>query len=387
VRVVVVQPEPTPYRAPLLDRVAERPEVDLTVVYAARTVAGRTWEVEPRHRAVFLEGRAVPGLSRALRHQYPVTPGIGRALTEAHPEVVVVGGWSQFASQVAIAWCRRHGVPYVLQVSSHDAVSRSAWRRAVRAPIVPRVVGGAWGALALGSLSRASLEANGAAVDRIGLFANTIDVDAWSARADALRVRRGELRAALGLADDEVAVLSVARLAPEKGLDVLLRALAGAGSTEGAPPLAAVVAGSGPEREALVALADELGVRLLLRGDVPWEELPELYVACDAFALLSRWEPWGVVVNEAMACGLPVVLSDQVGAAPDLLREGENGALVAVDDVAGAAAALRGLAADPHARAAAGARSREIVAGWGYEPSVRSFVDLVRRAAGRDSAL
>ena len=61
IRVAAVFPEPTPYRAPLLDRVAALPEIDLTVVYAAGTVAGRTWRVEPKHRAVFLRGLRVPG--------------------------------------------------------------------------------------------------------------------------------------------------------------------------------------------------------------------------------------------------------------------------------------------------------------------------------------
>jgi glycosyltransferase involved in cell wall biosynthesis len=377
VRVTVVSPEPTPYRSPLFDRIAGRSEVELTVVYAGRTVAGRTWDVEPDHPAVFLQGMRVPGARRVLRHEYPITLGIGGALDDSRPDVVVVSGWSQFASQAAIAWCRRRHVPYVLLVSSHDAVERSAWRRAVRAPVVPRVVRGAWGAFALGTLSRESLVANGADPDRVRLFANTIDVRGWSERADGLEVRRAELRAGLGLAPADVAVLSVARLAPEKGLDTLVRAAVGE------PRLVVVVAGEGPEREALRALAAELDVRLVLTGDVSWQRLAEIYVACDVFALLSTWEPWGVVVNEAMACGLPLVLSDQVGAAADLLHDGENGALVPAGDVAAAASALRRLANGGEARAAAGARSRELVQAWGYEPSVESFVTTVLEAAGR----
>jgi len=89
------------------------------------------------------------------------------------------------------------------------------------------------------------------------------------------------------------------------------------------------------------------------------------------------------VVNEAVACGLPLVLSDRVGAAHDLLRDGENGVLVPVNDVSAAARALRRLASDPLARVTYGARSREIAAVWGYEPSVDAFREAVRRAAGR----
>ncbi len=255
--------------------------------------------------------------------------------------MVVVSGWSQFASQAAIAWCRRRRIPYLLLVSSHDAVTRSAWRRAVRAPIVPRIVRGAWGAFALGTLSRASLVAHGARPERVRLFANTVDVPAWVERAERLAHRRPELRESLGLSGDDVAVLSVARLAPEKGLGTLLRAAAAAD-----PRLVVVIAGEGPERRRLQDLAGELGVRLVLVGDVPWERIAETYVAADVFALLSDWEPWGVVVNEAAASGLPLVLSDQVGAAPDLLLDGENGALVAAGDVEATAAALARYASD-----------------------------------------
>src|SRR6266511_5028583 len=71
-RVTVVSPEPTPYRAPLLDRIAARDDIDLTVIYAARTVAGRTWSVAFHHRAIFLGGVRAPGLKRLFRHDYPI---------------------------------------------------------------------------------------------------------------------------------------------------------------------------------------------------------------------------------------------------------------------------------------------------------------------------
>jgi glycosyltransferase involved in cell wall biosynthesis len=377
IRVAAVFPEPTPYRAPLLDRVAAMPEVDLTVIYAARTVAGRTWHVEPRHRAVFLRGVSVPGADKVLHHAYPVTPGIARALDQAHPRVVVVSGWSTFAAQGAIAWCRVRGVPYVLVVESHDEGPRPGWRRRVKAAVVPRIVEGASGALVTGTLARRSMLARGAAPERVRVFANTIDVEEFGREADALAGRRAELRAELGAGPDDVVVLSVARLAPEKGLDVLVHAVAEAGDSR----LVLVLAGGGPERERLEDLAGIRGVRLVFAGDREWERIVETYVAADVFALLSQREPWAVVVNEAAACGLPLVLSDRVGAAHDLLVDGENGALVRAGDVDAAATALRRLAADEELRRAYGERSRELARDWGYGPSVEGFLAAVREAA------
>src|SRR5262249_10444685 len=207
--------------------------------------------------------------------------------------------------------------------------------------------------------------------ERVRIFANTIDVEGFGERADRLARSRTKLRGALGAGKEDVVVLSVARLAPEKGLDVLLRALAPADDS----CLLLVVAGEGSMRRSLEELAGELSVRLVLVGDVEWERIVELYEAADVFALLSEREPWAVVVNEAAACGLPLVLSDHVGAAHDLLVDGENGTLVAAGDVDATAVAFRRLAADPASRRAQGARSRELARDWGYGPSVESFLE------------
>ena len=381
-RLTIVLPEPTPYRTGMLDRLAEREELDLTVVYAARAVQQRAWHVELRHRAVLVEGTRVPGASRVLRHDYPLSLGVLRALRDASPELVVVSGWSTFASQATVAWCRRHGVPYVLLVESNERDARPGWRRAVKNAVVPTVVGGAAETLVVGSLARDSMRARGVPDDRISVVANTVDVGRFGREADELVSRRHALRAEAGVAAEDVTVLSVARLAPEKGLDTLVRAVASAGD----PRLVLLLAGSGPEREHLASLAAELGVRFVLLPDIPWERIVERYALADVFALLSRHEPWGVVVNEAAACGLPLVLSDRVGAAFDLLEDGRNGRLVPVDDAGAAGAALRELAADPTLRRAMGAASREIVAGWGYEPSIERLVAVVRRVAGRQPA-
>jgi glycosyltransferase involved in cell wall biosynthesis len=343
-RVTVVSPEPTPYRAPLFDRIAARDDIDLTVVYAARTVAARTWSVDVGHDSVFLSGPRLPGAARLLRHDYPLTPGIFRALASTRPEVVVVSGWSTFASQAATVWSRAKRIPYVLLVESHDLGPRAGWRRAVKGALVPRLVRGAAGVLVVGSAAAASVVARGASPARVRIFANTIDVARWIARAERLSPKP----------HDGVLVLSVGRDVPEKGLDVLAAACA----------------------EAKVQLET-------IAGGASEAELAQRYVDADVFALLSRHEPWGVVVNEAAASGLPLVLTDRVGAARDLLRDGKNGYLVPADDTAAAAEALRKLAASPDLRRQMGERSRELVRPWGYEPSVENFVAAVREARAR----
>ena len=174
--------------------------------------------------------------------------------------------------------------------------------------------------------------------------------------------------------------MCVARLVADKALDVLLRAASATGMG-----VVSIIAGEGPEHRRLEALAGELGSRVMFTGAIRWERIVEVYVASDIFALVSRHEPWGVVVNEAAACGLPLVLSDHVGAAHDLLRSGENGVLVPSDDVPATTAALRELASDESLRLRFGARSRELVGDWGYSSSVEGFTRLLDVVLGPDA--
>src|SRR5262249_7294760 len=148
-------------------------------------------------------------------------------------------------------WCRLLGVPYVLLVESHDAWPKPGWRRRVKETVVPPVVKGAASVLVTGSLARESVLALGAQPDRVRVFANTIDVERWREQAERLAERREQVREASGLSPDDVAVVTVGRLAPEKGIDVMLQAARRAG-------VAAVVVGDGPERSRLEQLAAEL---------------------------------------------------------------------------------------------------------------------------------
>jgi glycosyltransferase involved in cell wall biosynthesis len=380
VRTVFVLQEPTPYRTPHLARLGSRPELDVTVVYAAATVQRRTWTVDDD--AIYLDGPSLP-LSRVLHHDYPLTPSVWPLLGRLRPDAVVVGGWSTSATQLAILWCRTHRVPYLLTSDNHLSERRPAWVRVVKRLVLPRVVPQAAGWLVPGSGARAHILRYGADPSGVVDFPLTVDVPALVARADELVRSRAELRRALGVDAESVLVLGVGRLIEFKAPDVLLRAVARARSrTE--RKLHLVLAGNGPLEDELRREAAALGGGTTFAGFVEGRELLELYAAADVFALLSRREPWGVVVNEAMCFGLPLVLSSAVGAGGDLLRDGVNGRVVPVDDVEAAGDALAALAESSDLRREMGAASRELIGPWGYERGADDLVALLRRVtAGR----
>jgi len=387
-RVAVLSELPTPYRWPLFERVAAEPSLDVSVFFYARNESDRGWTVPVngsggagRPAVEFLPGRALHLRGRRSLY-FHWNPAILDRLRKGRFDVAVIPGWSMPTSVAAAMACRGRRIPYVTFSETHDRSPRPAWLRMTKRVALRPIVAGASAWLATGTLSERFLAAHGADRTRIFRFANTPDVDAVRAQVDAARARRGEVRASLGVPEDAVVALFVARLIGAKDPATLLEAQALLEARGGAPWL--VLVGDGPEAGALRELAARRALRqAVFAGARQPAELPAIYAAADLFVLPSRHEPWGVVVNEAMAAGLPVVLSDRVGAAEDLVRDGANGRLVPAGDAARFAAAIGEIAADAGLRARMGAESRRIVADWGYGPSVRGFVDAVTTAAGR----
>ncbi|MEX2454894.1 MAG: glycosyltransferase family 4 protein, partial [Rhodospirillaceae bacterium] len=140
-----------------------------------------------------------------------------------------------------------------------------------------------------------------------------------------------------------------------------------------------LIAGDGElraELEALAADAPEGSVRFLgFRGQT---ELPPLYDICDVFVLPSDTEPWGLVTNEAMNAGRPVIATTEVGAARDLVADGDNGFVVQPGDIDALSGALLKLFSDPELRARMGRRSLEIVGAWSFREDVEGLREALR---------
>jgi glycosyltransferase involved in cell wall biosynthesis len=144
-----------------------------------------------------------------------------------------------------------------------------------------------------------------------------------------------------------------------------------------------LIAGDGPERKPLEKQARTLGLdRVRFLGSLPTNKLPELYAAADIFVLPSDHEPWGAVTCEAAACRLPLVLSDRVGAAPDVLEDGVSGHLFPAGDEEALAGALERLLEDPAKRRRMGAMSALRVRDFTHGVSERRFMDALHRALG-----
>jgi 1,2-diacylglycerol 3-alpha-glucosyltransferase len=287
------------------------------------------------------------------------------ALDSFSPDVILVPGWAGRSVFALVAWAREHSVPMVMM--SESTISDS-----VRSPLkegLKRLYVGGFAAGFVGSLpQRTYLSSLGIAPERIALGYNAVD-NAWF-EAGAAAVRRAPEAARARLGVPERFLLASARFIGIKNLDGLLIGYAQFLAESPASTLDLVLLGDGLEREALNGLALKLGIsaRVHMPGFKQYEELPTYYGLAEGFIHVSRIEPWGLVVNEAMAAGLPVIVSQECGCASTLVEPGQNGWLVAAGDSGAIARAISLLdQATPEQRAAMAENSRAIVGRWGPE--------------------
>ena len=379
-RVGFITDIPTPYRDPLLERLHRRGSLDLQVIYCASSFVDRHWHLPPPAfpaRVLARRGFVVRGPTVLT---YLIQPEIVGLVWRAGFDLLFVSSFVQPTSLLAMATARLLGVPYAIVCESHDRRERSWALRLLRDPFLRRVIGGAAGGLAVGSLAREHLHRYGLPEERIFLFPNTPDVERFRREAAAARARRVEVRGQLATSPEAPVAIYVGRLLAIKDVQTLLAAWSRV--QEELPEAILWVVGEGPERSPLTRLAARVcpgGVRF--HGHCQQEELAALYAAADLFVLPSRDEPWGVVVNEAGASGLPLVTSDRVGAAPDLVSPGETGFTFPSGDHQALARVMLSVLCSPDRGAAMGRRAQEVATTWGYDLAEAQFFEAVEALA------
>ncbi len=294
--------------------------------------------------------------------------GIATTLDRLAPQAVAFASYSTPDALAALAWCRRQRRTAVMMF---DSRAEDAPRSAPREALKRALVAGVDAALVAGTQSRAYAEALGARAT----FAPLDVVDNARFASGAAKYASGDAPEASVTLPREPFFLASGRFVARKNLDGLLRAYARYRGEASAPwPL--VLVGDGPER---AALEREAGAGVHFAGFQQSEGLVAAYGRASAFVHPAWQDQWGLVVNEAMACGLPVLVSTGAGCAPDLVHG--NGWTFAPEDTAGLAALLARTAALPEAeRQRLGARSREIVASFRPEDFARGLWRATRTA-------
>lgn len=365
-RLLYLVSHPIQYQAPLLRRIAAEPGIQLRVVFGDTGTAAAhhepdfgldvTWDVP------LLEGYDWAALASSdLRREI------------AAADAVWIHGWQYRWQRQALALASRSGKPVLMRgenwsVAMPDPPGPLGWaKRAWRRSLFSRVTA----FLTIGSRNRDYYRSHGVADSLLFSMPYAIDNRAFAAQAEASGVQRAALRAEWGLKPNQPVLLFVGKLMARKRPDLLAAAWKQADWRGRVPAL--VFAGDGALRESLRQLAPEA----IFTGFRNQSQLPALYAAADLLVVPSEREPWGLVVNEAMASGTAVIASDEVGAAYDLVSA-QTGAMFRSGDAAALAATL--MACLPKSRVL-GETAARAVADWDFEADVRGLQAALKAVA------
>ena len=286
-------------------------------------------------------------------------------------------GYTYAANVLALLAAKSRGLPVFYRSETHQGLRRSGWKRRIRdgalaiaAKFIDRF-------LAIGTANRDYYRALGVPAHKIFDVPYTVDNDRFipAARLDAKE--RNAVRQKFGLPEDRPVVLFASKLQPRKHPDDLVHVMARLRDEGLAATLLFV--GAGEMEPALRSLVVDynLGGSVFFGGFVNQAEMPRVYAASDVFVLPAENEPWGLIVNEVLCAGVPVIVAAEVGCVPDLVHDGRNGLLVPAGDVASLTGAVRRLLTDERARVAMGQNGLEMIREWNYERCRRGIVAAV----------
>lgn len=348
IRLTALMTHPIQYMSPWFRHIAVyRPGLDLTVLYGALPDMAQqgagfgkafAWDVPLTDGYRFEVCSDAKVTSFESDHFRGIdVDDIERRLAETRPDVVLIPGWHSIMQARALRACRRSGVPVLYRgdstlFSGPRGLVRPLW--SLRTHYWLRRFDGY---LSVGAYADEYLRAFGIPDPLIARSPHCVDNRRFE--DEAARLRGGDGRAAarqaVGANASDFVVLFAGKFQERKRPMDAVRAVARLSRSA-----LLMMAGDGPLLEACRAEAERLGVRLACLGFVNQSELPTAFAAADCVLVPSAWESWGLIVNEALASGVPCVLTTSVACAPDLIVEGETGHAVKPGDVAAMAACL-----------------------------------------------
>lgn len=370
-RVVILTEIISPYRIPVFNALARERGIDLHVIFLAETDPRlRQWRVykeEIRFSYEVLPSRRM----RLAGHNLLLNSGLAAALRRSAPEVILCGGYNYLASWQCLRWAKRHKVRFLAWVEStaHDMRANRTVTESLKTKFLRRCDG----FVAPGRSSMEYLKAYGIEESGIHFAPNAVDTDFFSHRADCARGQSARLQHELRLPSRFF--LFVGRFVPEKGIFDLLQAY-GTLAAQLRTEVGVVLVGDGPSRSELGKMAAAIHPGSIhFAGFAQRELLPSYYGLADAFVFPTHSDPWGLVVNEAMACGLPVIATGVAGCAADLVEDNRNGFVIPARDIGSLSVAMDRLARDPGLRLQMGRCSRERIRAYSPEACARGMAE------------
>lgn len=393
-RIAVLNSHPIQYFAPLYSYLNQAPDLQITALYLS-DVSLRGGKDQGFGQAVkwdldLLAGYQSVFVGRQARHREPsgfwslVAPQIWSEVRSGRYDVLLLHGHHYAANLIALAAAKTAGLPVLMRGETHLGLQRNRLKSVIRRPLMGALYACCDRLLAIGSANTDFYKDMGVPEGKIFRVPYAIDNERFIKASNLTCAEKAETRIRYGIARDRPVILYSAKFTPRKRpLDLLKAARKLLAETR--TPFSLVMAGSGElEPELRSFCLDHAMDNVIFTGFVNQTELPKLYAAADLFVLPSEDEPWGLAINEAMCARLPIVLSQEVGCAVDLVEDGINGSTFKSGDIDGLARALKRLIEDPALIKRQGQASFDRIVNWGFQECLEGIRQAVSGLSFKD---
>ena len=384
-KLAILNTHPIQYFAPLYRRLAQEPDIDLTVYFCSSQGAEEYVDAGFGERIKWdrslLDGYQHKFLKNIRRGDQVggfwslINPGIVSELRKHKYDALIVNGHNHATYLLGMVAAKTLGTAVMMRCETHLGLQRSAFRTVVRRPLMSLLYNRICDlCLPIGTLNKEFYLSHG--VDQNRMFSVPYTVDNEFFTLAARQYAKPVLHKELGISQDKPVILFASKLIGRKRpMDLLL---AFHRLREWRVNAALIFVGSGErEMELKGYVAEHQLSDVYFPGFKNQSELPKYYSVADVFVFPSENEPWGLVLNEVMCAGLPIIASREIGAVPDLVHEGENGFTYTAGDIDQLSSCLKRLLEAPEKRELMADKSRNIIGQWNYERCVRGIVQAL----------
>jgi len=398
IRLAIVVSHPIQHFVSLYRALASRTELRVKVFYAAKIGVNAYYDQEMAATIRWAgdplsgyESEFLPGSERISEAGFLSidNPGVGRKLAEFNPDAVMVYGYAQLTQLQAFAWSHWRGVPILMTGDGDNLPRPTGHREALRKFILKRLMRRIGAFLTVGDQNEAMLQGLGVPRDRMFRAPLPIDEAVYADFAARRTEERARVRDMLGVDEDTLVLLYAGKLTLRKRPRDLVEAwarLASKGAFRG--KIAIWYCGDGQAKPDLARAIESTGAPAALVGFVNVDLLPAYYCAADILVHPSERDPHPLICSEAACIGLPMILSDRIGAIgpTDIARDGQNALVYRCGDIDALGAAISTLSGDAALRQKMSRNSRAIYLEYSLSVTVEGLLRALRSTVGDPSA-
>lgn len=386
-KILCIASHPVQYSAPFFRYIAqEESQIDLLVSYCSlqgvKKGFDRGFNMEVQWDIPLLDGYSWvelpnqsldPGLSKfwgLLNLQIWQTIRNGK-----YDAIIILTGYTYASFWIALLAAKISGVPIFFGTDAHEInpKNRKKWKLNLKKIVLPFIFKLADIVTVVSSGGVKLMKSLGISEDKIYLTPYAVDNQWWLSQAKQINCNL--VRKSWNIPEEASVILFCAKLQPWKSPEDVLLAFAKANLSQAY----LVFAGEGPLRQLLEQKAKELNIAEKVRflGFVNQSKLPAVYSTADLFVLPSEHEPFGLVVNEAMLCGCPVIVTDKVGAGYDLVTTGETGYVYPCHDIKALSSIFKELIVQPELIQQMSKNAIKRMETWSYKESISSLLEAL----------